>query len=371
MLNTTTENSKNIQLPAISRNVRLQDYSTMRLGGVASYAVGVSNRLELTAALEWAGHQNLEVIMMGSGSNIIWRDEGFQGLLIVNQMKRYEVFEEDETNTYITAGAGENWDEIVAKTVELGLTGIEALSIIPGTCGATPVQNVGAYGQEIAQSLVSVEAYDTNVSEYLNIPASECGFGYRTSRFKTADRGRFYITAITLHLMKSDPEPPFYGSLQRYFDEHTITKFRPAVIREAVIAIRSDRLPDPRKVANNGSFFANPIVSENEFVQLQADFPDIPHWIITTGSENNSEDGFDNNIKIPAAWLIEHTGFKDFHDPETGMATWPSQPLVLINEHATSTADLLRFRQKIVDAVQSKFHIVLEQEPELLPKYTL
>lgn len=345
-----------IDPPPIARDVPLAQYSTMQLGGKAAYAVGVTTRMELTASLEWAKQQALPCIVVGSGSNIVWRDEGFPGLLIVNQMKRFEVFEEDETNTYITVGAGENWDSVVSRSVDLGLTGIEALSLIPGTCGATPVQNVGAYGQEIAQTLVSLEAYDTEKSEYLNIPASDCGFGYRTSRFKTTDRGRFYITAITLHLLKSAPIPPFYNALQQYLDEHGIKDYSPASIRQAVIAIRSSKLPDPRKVANNGSFFANPVISGGDFIQLQAKFPTIPHWPVA-----------DDMIKIPAAWLIEQVGFKDFHDKETGMATWQSQPLVLVNEHATSTSDLLAFKKKITDAIQSKFGITLEQEPELLP----
>lgn len=328
----------------------------MRLGGTAAFAVSVAGRAELVAALDWAEQRGLPSLMIGSGSNIVWRDEGFPGLIIINRIMRRELFQEDEVNAYLTLGAGENWDESVAYSTSLGLSGIEALSLIPGTVGATPVQNVGAYGQEIAQTLVSVEAYDSQKKDFLNIPAEECGFGYRTSRFKTTDRGRFYITALTLHLMKSDPTPPFYGSLQAYLDGHGVTAYTPAIIRDAVIAIRSSKLPDPREVANNGSFFANPIIDEDTLVQLQADYPDLPHWPMADG-----------RVKLPAAWLIEKAGFKDLHDPETGMATWRHQPLVLVNENATSTADLLKFRQKILDTVKATFGITLEQEPELLP----
>ena len=135
-----------------------------------------------------------------------------------------------------------------------------------------------------------------------------------------------------------------------------MTKFTPQIVRDAVVAIRTRKLPDPAQVANNGSFFANPLVDESTFVQLQADHPDIPHWAIDDG-----------RIKIPAAWLIEQAGFKDFHDPETGMGTWPKQPLVLINESAQTTTQLQAFTQKIVGSVQQKFGITLEQEPELLP----
>lgn len=328
----------------------------MRLGGNAAYMVDVTDRHELTDALGWAEQNNLPVMMIGGGSNIVWKDEGFNGLVIVNKIMRFEEQNEDDENYYVTVGAGENWDSVVARTVERGVTGIEALSLIPGTAGATPVQNVGAYGQEMANVLVSVEAYDSETKQFVSIPSYECNFGYRTSRFKMGDRGRFFITAITLHLIKGNPQPPYYRAVEGYFEEHQITNVTPQVLRDAVIAIRQSKLPDPAKVANNGSFFANPIVDGGTYVQLQADHPDIPGWPV--------EDG---NVKIPAAWLLEQAGFKDFHDPETGMGTWPAQPLVLVNERAQSTAQLLQFKQKIIDAVQQKFDILLEQEPELLP----
>lgn len=339
----------------ILQNVSLKDYSTMRLGGTAAYLTEVSDRHELADALNWAEQYKLPVIMIGSGSNIIWKDEGFPGLIIVNKILRFEEQFEDEENYYVTVGAGEDWDSVVARVVDKGMTGIEALSLIPGTAGATPVQNVGAYGQEIANTLVSVEAYDTQKKDFINIPNIECGFGYRMSRFKSTDRGRFFITAITLHLIHGNPQPPYYRALEAYLEEHQITNPTPQIIRDAVITIRRSKLPD-LTVANNGSFFANPVIDEGDYAQLQADFPGIPGWSIGAG-----------RIKIPAAWLIEQAGFKDIHDAETGMATWQAQPLVLVNEHAQSTAQLLQFKQKIVTAVKQKFNVQLEQEPELLP----
>lgn len=328
----------------------------MRLGGVAAYAVDIHDRYELAEAIAWAEGRNLPVIMIGGGSNIIWRDEGFPGLLLINKIRRFEEQQEDDENYYVTIGAGENWDEAVAKTTGKGMTGIEALSLIPGTAGATPVQNVGAYGQEIAQTLVTVEAYDRQAKQMVNLQNFECGFGYRASRFKTADKGRFFITAITLHLLHRNPSPPFYNAVQQYFDQHGIREYTPQSLRDAVIAIRSSKLPDPAQVANNGSFFANPIIEEWQLGQLTADYGTVPHW--------PTDDG---RVKIPAAWLLEQAGFKDMHDAETGMSTWPMQPLVLVNEHATSTAQLIAFKQKIGTAVQQKFNITLEQEPELLP----
>jgi UDP-N-acetylmuramate dehydrogenase len=341
----------------IRHNVRLADYSTMRLGGPADYLADISSTSELIEAMDWAQAQDVPTMMIGGGSNIIWRDEGYRGLILICKFRGFTIAPADTTtHQLVTIGSGEPWDEVVARTVQAGLTGIEALSLIPGTAGGTPVQNVGAYGQEIAQTLVSVEAYNAQAKAMVTIAAADCGFGYRTSRFKTTDKGRFFIASITLKLTKGNPQPPFYGALESYFTAHNISEFTPQTVREAVIAIRSSKLPDPRTVANNGSFFANPVVSAEKYAQLEADFPELPHW--PTG---------DGRVKLPAAWLLERAGFKDYHDSDTGMATYATQPLVLVNEHATSTAQLLQFRQKIVDAIVAQFGITLEQEPEILP----
>lgn len=340
----------------ILQNVSLREHSTMRLGGAAAYLAEVTSRSELSQVVAWADSQNVPIIMIGSGSNIVWRDEGFPGLVVVNKIMRFELFDEDTENAYVTIGAGENWDSAVARTTEAGLTGIECLSLIPGTAGATPVQNVGAYGQEISQTLVTVEAYDRQAKDFVTLRPDECAFSYRTSRFKTTDRGRFFITAITLHLMHGNPEPPFYPALTAYLEEHQITEYTPTNIRNAVIAIRQLKLPDPAQVANNGSFFANPIIDAGDAARLAEDYPTMPYWPVGA-----------DKVKIPAAWLIEQAGFKGVRDEETGMATWYPQPLVLVNEHAKSTADLLKFRQKILDTVKAKFNITLQQEPELLP----
>ncbi len=340
----------------LQENISLTNYSTMRLGGSARYMVEVTSRTELQEAVNWAESQSLPMIMVGGGSNVFWKDEGFPGLVLVNKIMRFESFDEDGRNVYITAGGGENWDAVVAHTAADGLTGIEALSLIPGTAGGTPIQNVGAYGQEIANTLATVEAYDRQAKTFITIPASDCAFGYRTSRFKTTDKGRFFISAITIHLMRGLPEPPFYQTVAEYLTNHAIERPTPQNIRDAVISIRSAKLPDPAQVANNGSFFANPVITEEALAQLQAGYPGMPHWPASGGK-----------VKLPAAWLIDTAGFKDFHDEATGMATWSKQSLVFINENAKSTADLLAFRQKVIDAVQARFHITLEQEPELLP----
>jgi len=340
----------------IMQNVPLNTHSTMRLGGKAAYLAEITDRFELAGAVEWAAEHKLPVIMIGNGTNIVWRDEGFPGLVLVNRIMRFETFNEDDDNLYLTVGAGENWDSVVERSIATGFSGLEELSLIPGTAGATPIQNVGAYGREIKDVLTTVEAFDITTRKLVTVPASECGFAYRTSRFKTSDRWRFLISAITFHLLKKTPVPPFYDTLQRYFDEKSIKEFSPQIIRDAVIAIRSAKLPDPQVVANNGSFFYNPYISGDKLTQLTAIYPNLMYWPVD-----------DDKAKVSAAWLVEQAGFKAVHDAETGMATWEKQPLILVNEHARSTADLLKFKQKIVGAVQNKFGIKLEQEPELLP----
>jgi UDP-N-acetylmuramate dehydrogenase len=375
----------------ILQNVSLAAYSTMGLGGSAKYLVEITSRGEVREALDWARAKALATVMIGGGSNIIWQDTGFPGLVMIDKILGYDLRVDNTTDdVYLTLGSGEPWDSVVERSVAAGLTGIEALSLIPGSAGATPVQNVGAYGQEIAQTLVTIEAFDTQAGgdgqagDFVTLRASDCAFGYRTSRFKTTDRGRFYITGITLQLTQGKPLPPFYGALQTYLEARNITEYTPASIREAVIAIRSSKLPDPAVIHNTGSFFGNPIISDTEFSKLLKTSskqtvrpttsetgisardtdnpapasapPYIPHWPLDNGS-----------VKLSAAWLIEQVGFKNYDDPETGMATWPQQSLVLVNKSAHSTADLLKFKQKIIDAVRAKFNITLQQEPELLP----
>lgn len=339
----------------ILENVPLHNYSTMRLGGTAAFLTEINDKQQVVEAAGWAAERGLPLMMIGEGSNIIWDDDGYPGLVVVNKLSGITSSGDYDTGMYITAASGENWDSFVAHTTQQGLTGIEFLSLIPGTVGATPVQNVGAYGAEVSSTITTIEAYDTAEKKFVILRGSDCNFGYRTSRFKTTDKERYLITAVTFFLQKGAPQPPFYSALQRYLDEHAITDITPTSVREAVIAIRSSKLPDPAVVANNGSFFANPIIPSFDFTQLLADYPDIPHW-----------DAGNDKVKISAAWLIEQTGFKDYHDEETGMATWAKQPLVLVNESAQKTAQLKLFKQKIVDAVAAKFHVALEQEPELV-----
>ena len=339
----------------ILENVSLKLYSTMRLGGIARFVTEVKSRADLDEVLVWADNHKLPIRMIGSGSNIIWRDEGFDGLLVINKIMGFKKIAEDHLSETYRIGAGENWDKIVEKTVELGLSGIECLSLIPGTAGATPVQNVGAYGQDISQTMVSLEAYDQTKKTFVTIRASDCAFSYRTSRFKTEDSGRFLILSVDLKLNKRAPDS-VSKSVEAYLEERNISSRDIKTIRQAVIAIRKSKLPDPMQVANNGSFFANPIITNRELKRLRRKHPDIPAWEIDKDHQ-----------KLAAAWLIEKVGFKGKTDPSTGMSIWKNHALVFVNEHARATQDLLDFKQKIVSAVEEKFGVMLEQEPELLP----
>ncbi len=336
----------------IKTNVPLKDYSTMRLGGIAEALTTISSKEDLKDALEWAREHNKPTLMLGGGSNIIFSN-GYHGLVIINALHGFEVLTEDDESTLMRIGAGEVWDDIVARTVAQGLSGIEKLSAIPGTAGATPVQNVGAYGAEIADVLTELEAYDTTTKTFVTLSAADCKFTYRNSIFKSTKDRHYVITSITIRLSKRPPEPPFYEALQAYLDKHHVTEHSPAALRGAVVAIRAQKLPDPQIVANTGSFFKNPIVQRGKLTQLQQDYPEMPFYEMKDGS-----------IKLLAGWLIDQTGLKGYRSH--GMKIYEKNALVFINESAKGYDDLAAFRQEIVGKVEQRFGVTLEQEPELI-----
>lgn len=335
-------------------NVSLKEHSTMRLGGNAAFIQDITEANQIAPAIAWAESQNLPVIMIGHGSNIVWRDEGFNGLVLVNKIAGFEIQHQGD-QSFLTAGAGEPWDSVVARSILEELSGIEQLSYVPGTTGATPIQNVGAYGREISEVLVCVQAYDNTEKKMVVIPKTDCNFGYRSSRFKNEDRGRFFITSVTLALTKHPPFPPFYAPVEKYLKEEGVRQPTSQQVREAVIAIRTSKLPDPKVVANCGSFFGNPIVESSQLTDLQVQYPTIPFWLTDDGK-----------VKLSAAWMLEQLGLKGYHEPNTGMAVWDKQALVLVNEKAPNTASLIAFRDAIIEAVHKKFGVVLVQEPELI-----
>ncbi len=341
----------------INHNVSLSSYSSMKLGGTASYQCDINDKDQLESAIKWSKNNNCDTIVVGDGNNIIWKDSGFNGLLIVNRIMGLKIVKKNSIDHLWTIGAGENWDKIVEKSVQMRLTGIESLSLIPGTAGSTVIQNVGAYGQDISQTLVSVEVYDYDSLTFKTISAKDCHLGYRTSIFKTIKPARYCVVSITLNLRLTNPSSDLYPAVKKYFTDHHIQNITPANIRQAVCDIRQQKLPNPKIIPNCGSFFINPVIKKKTFLSLQKKTTTtIPHWEI-----NN------DLVKLSAAWLIEYAGLKDFHDKNTGFATWKNQPLVIINEKSTSTSLLMEFKKKITSEVLEKTGVSLIQEPEILP----
>lgn len=334
----------------VHQAISLKNYTTMHLGGAARFMVPVATAEEVVEIYRNAKQQGLPIFVLGGGSNVIARDEGYQGIVLLNRIKGFDVISDDTSGVVIKLGAGEIWDEMVQKTVEMGLIGVEAMSAIPGTVGAAPVQNVGAYGQEVADTLVSVEAYDTVADQMVALSAEDCQFSYRHSIFRGDAAGRYCITSVMLRLYRAMPKPPFYAALQRYLDEHMISVFTPATIRDAVVAIRTDKLPDPTERPNTGSFFKNAVVESWQYDSLRQQYPEMPSY-----------DMPDNKHKIPTGWLIEQAGFKGqlLH----GMRVHDKNALVLINESAESYENLHAARQEIIQGVYDMFGVQIEQEP--------
>lgn len=338
----------------VQTNALLKDYTTMHLGGPARFISEAQTLDELAGLFQNARKQNLATFVLGGGSNLIVTDEGFSGLVILNRIPGFEIIEDTADTTTIKVGAGELWDSVVERTVSMNLSGIETLSAIPGTAGGAPVQNIGAYGQEIADTLQNVEAYDTQTDSFVRLEVGDCGFSYRHSIFRGKEQGRYAITSITLKLYKTQPAPPFYDALQKYLDEHQITEYTPAAIRAAVIAIRTDKLPDPKLLPNAGSFFKNTIIETWQLNELKEAYPDMPSYKMD-----------DEHYKVPTGWLIEQAGLKG--ELLHGMRVHKGNALVLINESATGYADLVAARDEIIGTVRDQFRITIEQEPLEMP----
>lgn len=338
----------------MQEHVSLANYCTMKLGGEARYLCTVSNKEELAEAVNWGNDQGLRILMLGGGSNLVFAEEGFDGLVIVDAIKGFEVITEDNSSTTITVGAGENWDEVVRRSVEMGLSGIEALSAIPGSTGGTPVQNVGAYGQEVGQTLVSIDAYDSLEKSFVTLSKDQLDLSYRSSNLKAPiEQRRYFIYTVTFKLSKTMTlTRPLYDALENYFVENAIDELTPQSVRDAVITIRSRKLPDPEVIPNSGSFFANPIVDAGVYKKIKADYPDVKAYPIH------------GQYKLAAGWLIEAAGLKDY--AAHGLKTYDKQALVIVNESAHHASDLMKFRDEIIAKVKEKFSVTLVQEPELI-----
>ena len=347
----------NIRIVDIQINIPLSTLTTMRIGGKANYVATVTSVEELQQLYQNSKNLGQPVYVIGGGSNLIAHDEGFPGTIILNRIKGIEILDDNPSTTTIAAGGGEIWDSLVKYTVDLELQGIEAMSGIPGTVGAAPVQNIGAYGQELADTFISCEAYDTVTDSIVTLKWEDCGFSYRNSIFRGAVAGRYIITRVTLTLNKKHPEPPFYDALEKYFEARQIGTMAATVqvVRDAVLDIRADKLPDPDKLPNAGSFFKNSIVEKWKADDLLKTYVDMPSYPVD-----------DDHVKIPSGWLIQTCDLKGqvLH----GMKVHDGNAVVLVNESARSYADLAAAREEIIGAVRNKFQIELEQEPlELAP----
>ena len=330
----------------VNENILISSLTTMRLGGVARYVLEIERPEEVPDAYGFARQFNMPTFVLGGGANTIGHDEGFQGVIIINRMQGMGE-EKIEDGVRLKVMGGEIWDNVVEYACERGLTGIEALSMIPGSAGAAPVQNIGAYGQEVADVLESIDVYDAHANTFRTLTKEELGFSYRKSLLNTTARNRFFVLAITLVLKNGKMPRPFYRSIETYIDENGLTDFSPNGIREIVMKIRADKLPDPKQVASSGSFFKNVYLSEDE--AEKAEEKGIPIY--------RGKDGF----KINAGWLIEQAGFKGqlLH----GIRVSDKAALVLINESAKSFNDLMAAKSEIVGRVYDKFGYWLEQEP--------
>lgn len=332
----------------ILENVPLKALTTMRLGGPARFVIEIESPEEIKDAHDFASQKNLPIFVLGGGANTIARDEGFDGVIIKNAMTGIsDIYSPITDKTYIKALGGEPWDNVVKFTTEKGLTGIEALSKIPGLTGAAPVQNIGAYGQDISETFIKADVYDFKTGEFKTLEKSDFHFSYRHSIMNTTEKNRYFVISIFLELKKGKMSRPFYNSIEKYIEQHKITDFTPGGIREIVSQIRADKLPDPKEKASAGSFFKNIYLTEEEAKKAEEKGYPVYH----------GHDG----LKINSGWIIENAGFKGklLH----GIRVNDKAALVLINESAKSYSDLASARAEIIQTVQDKYGYTLEQEP--------
>ena len=335
----------------IQEYVDIKNYCTLKIGGQFRYFAIVKSEDEIKDAIEFAEKNNVNLFMLGGGSNLLFTDGVIDAFAIKIEIKGFEVLENTHDFVILKIGAGENWDHFVSRAVATNLSGIEALSAIPGSVGATPVQNVGAYGQEVKDTIVSVSVFDIENKLIKTLTNTECKFAYRDSVFKNEGKNKFIITSVIFKLSKRLPEIPKYIDVKKYFIENNINNPTLLQIRNAIIDIRNIKLPDPKKIPNVGSFFKNPIVKKDFLSAIGPTYGEIPYFKI------------DNNfVKIPAGWLIEKAGLKGKNFGN--ISSYKNNALVLVNENNATYKDIISARDLIIKTVHDKFGITLEQEPE-------
>ncbi len=344
----------------IQENVPLAELTTFKIGSSARYFVEINNIDELKEAFDWIKKNEIEYFILGGGSNTIFNDKPFPGLVKKINIMGFDIIEENETDTIIKVGSGEDWDDVVAKTVEMSLSGIEALSGVPGKTGAAPVQNIGAYGQEIKDTIEYVEAYDTRKNKLLKLSNDDCKFAYRDSIFKNTDRGRYIICFVALKLSKKQINIPQYKDVINYFDDRNIKTPTLVQIRKAILEIRKNKFVNPSVMPNSGSFFKNPTVFKDIAEKIMLKYPDIKPYPEDTKIFANP----DGTYKLAAGWLIQEAGFKGIEFEKVRID--PNHALVLENKGGASQKDLMELVEKIRSKVLELFDVELEIEPVIV-----
>lgn len=325
----------------------LKNHNSFKIEARARYFAEADILSDLVYFIKHKPYTQLPVMVLGEGSNVLFKSD-YDGIIIHPVIRGIDILHEDLTSINVRAGAGENWDSFVAWAVEHQYGGIENLSLIPGSLGACPVQNIGAYGAEVSEVIESVETIDLVDGNIKTFSVSECKFSYRTSIFKDDLMGKKIITSVVFHLTKSPVLKTDYGMIRE-----RLTKYKDVnigVLRMVVMDIRREKLPDPASTGNAGSFFKNPVISDEELRMILDRFPGIPNHPAEIAGYR----------KIPAAWLIEKCGWKGRRTNDAG--TYPSQPLILLNYGKASGQEIWELSEKIAKDVLEKFNVQLERE---------
>jgi UDP-N-acetylmuramate dehydrogenase len=329
-------------------NVSLKPYHTFGMEVKARHFARFHSIEALKCLILLARQEIWNLLLLGGGSNVLFLQD-FDGLVLLNQIKGISESPGTNGKIRITAGAGENWNDLVNYCVMRGYGGIENLALIPGTCGAAPMQNIGAYGMELKDTFYSLEALHLHTLEPQIFHKADCNFGYRTSYFKEKGRGLYCITSITLEV---DPEPVLqtgYAALKEELTQQKINNPSIQDIRDAVVRIRTSKLPDPAQIGNAGSFFKNPEVETGVWDRIKASWPEVVAYPVGEG-----------RVKLAAGWLIEQAGWKGYREGDIGVHE--KQALVLVNYGGGKGSDIAELAQRIQHSVRTRFGVLLEPE---------
>jgi UDP-N-acetylmuramate dehydrogenase len=335
----------------IFENYSLKNHNTFHLDVYAKKCVILENTDELKTLDQIIG--NDKFLILGGGSNVLFVND-FDSVVVKNEIKGIEIIDESEEFVNIKIKSGENWHEIVMWSIKNNWNGIENLALIPGTVGAAPVQNIGAYGVEIKDVLQSVSIYNFETKKIEVLNNDQCKFSYRNSIFKEELKGKFYILEIVIQLRKKNHiYHTSYGTINTELEKKNIKEINPQIIAEIVMDIRKSKLPAPEKIGNAGSFFKNPEVSKEHYFELKNKYPDIVAYPVENG-----------NYKLAAGWMIERCGLKGYE--YKGAAVHDKQALVLVNKNNASGKDILELAQIIIQKVFDKFAVKLEPEVNII-----